>query len=92
MNSIETYISFALALSVKDKMMIVVALAPSIFLLVVTGPLFWMKQKFRVHRLGGFLFLIQYAVAWYIFLTDYEGYKSSYLLYTVQVCLSRVAD
>eukprot|EP01065_Artemidia_motanka_P005134 TRINITY_DN12460_c3_g1_i1.p1 TRINITY_DN12460_c3_g1~~TRINITY_DN12460_c3_g1_i1.p1 ORF type:complete len:354 (+),score=79.82 TRINITY_DN12460_c3_g1_i1:46-1062(+) len=62
---------------------IALALCIPVFLLTFQGPGLWTKRTFRGHRIGGFVFLTQYAIAWYIFVSDYEAYRTSLLPFTV---------
>ena len=73
---------------------ILLALSPSLFLILVCGPSFFLfKKKHRIHRIGGFLFLIQLGVAWYYMLSDYDWYVKSPLLYSVQLngCIQAIS-
>lgn len=45
-----------------------------------TGP---RSRRALVHRYMGLFFLVQYALAWVEFLTDYESAKSSFLPHTI---------
>eukprot|EP01062_Namystynia_karyoxenos_P064900 TRINITY_DN5805_c0_g1_i4.p1 TRINITY_DN5805_c0_g1~~TRINITY_DN5805_c0_g1_i4.p1 ORF type:complete len:337 (+),score=93.33 TRINITY_DN5805_c0_g1_i4:68-1012(+) len=62
---------------------LLLALAVPLFLLTFRGPGMWTKPTFRAHRIGGFVFLVQYAAAWALFLVDYRAYASSVLPFTV---------
>jgi len=63
------------------------ALAIPMFLLCNQGFKFWFKAKFSVHRIFGLTFLLQYSVAWYIFLTDYNLYLDLPFPYTMSLTL-----
>ena len=55
---------------------------PSICL-ILTGIKLWPGHVFRVHRVGGLCYLIQYAVSWYFFFTDYNWFKNSFLVWSL---------
>jgi hypothetical protein len=43
-------------------------------------------KRHKVHRYFGLAFLIQYALAWIEYLTNYEdGYRNSYLVHTIAI-------
>ena len=55
---------------------------PSVFLILSAMNL-WFGYTFRVHRIGGLFFLILYSSSWYYFLTDYNWFKNSFLVWSL---------
>ncbi|KAJ3220070.1 hypothetical protein HDU67_006826 [Dinochytrium kinnereticum] len=41
------------------------------------------SRQFFVHRIGGLLFLIQYALAFYLYFADYPAFKNSILIWSL---------
>ena len=66
----------------SDYWGLVFGIGPSLFL-IFAGFRLWPGTPFRVHRLGGLCFLIQYALSWYFFFTDYNWYKTSFLVWSL---------
>jgi len=63
------------------------ALAAPCFLLVNQGFRFWFKPSFSVHRIMGLTFILQYILAWFLFITRYELFVASPLPYTMSANL-----
>jgi cytochrome b involved in lipid metabolism len=61
---------------------VILGVFPSLFL-ILSGLKLWTGHTFRIHRIGGLLFLIQYALSWYFFFTNYEYFKSSFLVWSL---------
>jgi hypothetical protein len=68
------------------------ALVASLCYVLLVAPLWvgmWTgtrAKRHRVHRYFGLAFLIQYALAWIEYLTNYEdGYRNSYLVHTIAI-------
>eukprot|EP01080_Neovahlkampfia_damariscottae_P000105 gene105-4354_t len=59
-----------------------IGIFPSLFLILSALKL-WGGHSFRVHRIGGLLFLIQYAASWYYFFSDYQWFKESFLVWSL---------
>jgi len=68
--------------SKSDILGLVLGLLPSVLLILNALPL-WLGRVFRVHRIGGLCYLIQYAFSWYYFFTDYNWFKDSFLVWTL---------
>jgi hypothetical protein len=79
-------------LSVSDVYPFMIGVFPSLFL-ILTGVKLWFGRTFRTHRIGGLLFLLQYASSWYFFFTNYELFKNSFLVWTLLLngCLQAVS-
>lgn len=60
----------------------VLGIFPSLFLILSALKL-WTGHLFRIHRLGGLLFLAQYAASWYFFFSNYEWFKESFLVWSL---------
>jgi predicted heme/steroid binding protein len=60
----------------------VLGIFPSLFL-ILSGIKLWTGHTFRFHRIGGLIFLIQYASSWYYFFTNYEWFKGSFLVWSL---------
>jgi len=61
---------------------LIFGIGPSLFL-IIAGFKLWPGRHFRTHRIGGLLFLFQYALSWYFYFTDYQWYKNSFLVWSL---------
>lgn len=62
---------------------ILLSIGPSVFLLGLCGISFFFKSHFLLHRLFGFLFLVQYTLAWIAYFVDYEWFSNSFFILSI---------
>ena len=66
----------------SDTLGLLFGAGPSLFL-ILAGLKLWPGTPFRTHRIGGLGFLVQYALCWYFFFTDYDWFKTSPFVWTL---------